>query len=230
MMSHFDRASVKWSRFVVALAGLLAPLLWGDRAAAHPHIWVNVHSEVLFDETGAITGLRQKWTFDEMFSGLALQGTDTNGDGEYSKDELKPLAGQTVSNISEFDYFTFAKLGDTQVERKAPTEYAVSYDGALLSLAFTLPFAETIPADRADRFSFSVYDPTFFISFSLAQNEPVKLASGAPPECALEIADAPAAETTTQTLSEAFFENLDPARGWGGQFAQDVSLRCTPAS
>lgn len=208
----------------------LAVLLVAPPAQAHPHVWVTVETKVLFNDTGAISGFRHEWVFDEYYTAFALQGMDANGDGEYSAAELEPLARINVESLSEFDYFTFAELGGEEVPRSDPVDYELVYDGTLLTLHFTLPLAEPIPANKAGHFSFSVYDPTFFVSFSLSEDQPVTLAGNVPAGCAPDIADAPAASTTAQTLGEAFFDTLDPAQDWGAQFAQDVALRCKGAS
>ncbi|RIA55544.1 DUF1007 family protein [Dichotomicrobium thermohalophilum] len=209
-----------------AMAVLLAPV----PGQAHPHVWVTVETKVVFNDAGAITGFRHKWVFDEYYTAFALQGMDANGDGEYSAAELEPLARTNIESLGDFDYFTFAELGEQKLLRNDPVDYDLVYDGTLLTLHFTLPLAEPVPPEKAGQFSFSVYDPTFFVSFSLADEQPVTLAGNVPAGCTTEIGEAPAASTTTQTLGEAFFDSLDPAQDWGAQFAQDVALRCKPAS
>ena len=216
-------------RYLTAVSALAA-FLPVACAQAHPHVWVTVETKVLFNDAGAITGFRHEWVFDEYYTAFALQGMDTNGDGEYSATELEPLARTNVESLSEFDYFTFAELDGEDVRRNDPVDYDLVYDGTLLTLHFTLPLAEPVPAEKARQFSFSVYDPTFFVSFSLAEQQPVTLAGNVPAGCTTDIVDAPATSTTAQTLSEAFFDTLDPAQDWGAQFAQDVMLRCKGAS
>ena len=56
---------------------------------AHPHVWVTVETEVVFDEHKAITGFRHKWTFDEAYSAFAVEGRDINKDGKYDREELR---------------------------------------------------------------------------------------------------------------------------------------------
>lgn len=216
-------------RYLTMFAVLALPLAAAP-AQAHPHVWVTVETKVLFNDVGAITGFRHKWVFDEYYTAFALQGMDANGDGEYSAAELEPLARTNIESLGDFDYFTFAELSDKEVPRNDPVDYELVYDGTLLTLHFTLPLAEPVPAHKAGQFSFSVYDPTFFVSFSLAEEQPVTLAGNVPAGCTTEIADAPAASTATQTLGEAFFDSLDATQDWGAQFAQDVALRCKPAS
>jgi len=216
-------------RYLTLLAVLTLPLATAP-AQAHPHVWVTVETKLLFNEAGAITGFRHKWVFDEYYTAFALQGMDKNGDGEYSAAELEPLARTNIESLSDFDYFTFAELGEEKLPRNDPFDYELVYDGTLLTLHFTLPLAEPVQAGRAGQFSFSVYDPTFFVSFSLAEERPVTLAGNAPAGCKTHIGDAPAASTVTQNLGEAFFETLDGSEGWGAQFARDVALRCKAAS
>jgi ABC-type uncharacterized transport system substrate-binding protein len=69
-------------------------LLWlfMNRAEAHPHVWVTFHGEVLYAADGTMTGVRHAWTFDDMFSAYALQGISRAKKGQYTREELAPLA------------------------------------------------------------------------------------------------------------------------------------------
>lgn len=87
-----------------ALALAPAPL------QAHPHVWVSVEATVLYDN-GTITGLQQRWTFDEFYSAQAGEGLDTNRDGKLDRSELAELAQVNMEGLKEFEYFTNARLG-----------------------------------------------------------------------------------------------------------------------
>ena len=69
---------------------------------------------MVFDDKGRIAAIRHHWLFDEEFSAYALQGLDTNRDGKYSAEELKPLAKENVESLKDYDYFTFLSVGDYQ--------------------------------------------------------------------------------------------------------------------
>ena len=75
---------------------LLFTVLSTGIAFAHPHVWVTMETEVVLGPDKEITGFRHTWTFDEGYTNFAIDGLDTNGDGVYSEEELKPLA-QTKS-------------------------------------------------------------------------------------------------------------------------------------
>src|SRR5688500_17790999 len=112
------RASLIRSTLIGAVL-LLAPA----EAQAHPHEWIDVASEVLFDGRGRIAGIRHHWRFDEGFSAFALQGLDADGDGTYSPEELEPLAQENVESLGDFDFFTFLSTGDYQAGFAAPKDY-----------------------------------------------------------------------------------------------------------
>ncbi len=79
----------------------LAFLAWAASScpsSAHPHVWVTVETEVDVGPKKEIIGFKHKWTFDEFYSEFAIQGLDTNNDGVYSEEELKPLAQTNVES------------------------------------------------------------------------------------------------------------------------------------
>ena len=197
-------------------------------AAAHPHVWATVRSEIVFGPDHQITGIRHAWTFDEFYTAMAVQGLDTDGDGVYSKEELQPLAQVNVESLKEFDYFTFVHLGKDEkpLPLKEPVDYSVDYDKTVLTLHFTLPL-ETPLDVQAQEVAVDVYDPSFFVAFGFAPDAPVKIAGTAAPSCMAEV-QKPDAETDGEAkdLSEAFFSQLGPSSNFGAQFAQTMTVKC----
>jgi ABC-type uncharacterized transport system substrate-binding protein len=91
-------------------------------ATAHPHVWVSVETTVVYDK-GTIVGLRHKWTFDELYTAMAIEGLDKNNDGIYSREELSELAKVNLESLKEFDYFTQVRLVGQPLKVSAPTDY-----------------------------------------------------------------------------------------------------------
>ncbi len=154
-------------------------------ALAHPHIFVDSRSSVVFDSTGAITAVRHAWTFDEGFTAFAIQGLDTDGDGTYTRDELAELAQVNVESLHEFDFFTFASSDTDDIAFGTPRDYWLVYDGTRLTLHFTLPVEKAFDA-KSEPFSFVVYDPSYFVAFDLPAQAPIELAGG-DPRCTVSI-------------------------------------------
>jgi ABC-type uncharacterized transport system substrate-binding protein len=193
------RASRPNLTFAAMIAGLI---LGAGGVQAHPHVWVTMNETVLYDK-GTITGLQQAWTFDEIYTQTAVEGLDKNGDGKYDREELKELAQVNIDGLKEFEYFTFAKLGDTVLKFKPPVDYWLEHtDKGILTLHFTLPLEQPVSAE-ASGFNFAVFDSSYFIAFDFAQADPVKLGANAPAGCKSKIHE-PAEDADTQKLNDAF--------------------------
>src|SRR5690606_33799013 len=130
----------------VALGWSLALRLDTRTAMAHPHVWVTVETTVVY-ENGHISALRHRWAFDELYTEMAIEGLDADGDGVYSREELAELAQVNIDGLKEFQYFTHAKLGETRLSHKDPVDYYLEHQDDELALHFTLPFDEPILAE-----------------------------------------------------------------------------------
>ena len=93
-------------------------------AQAHPHVWVTMTTDLVYDASGAATGLRQVWTFDDMYSAFATTGIKAKINGQFTRDELEPLAKINVDSLKDYDYFTYATI-DGKRNKKA---FAVPVD------------------------------------------------------------------------------------------------------
>jgi ABC-type uncharacterized transport system substrate-binding protein len=173
------------------LPGVLAlALLCGAFASptsAHPHVWITVQTTVLHDH-GAFVGLGYTWTFDEAYTAMAIEGLDKNKDGIYDRAELAELAKVNIDGLKDFSYFTYAFLAGRKLGTGEASDYWLEHKGGLLTLHFTLSFANPVPAD-AKGLAFTIHDPEFFVAFELAETDPVKLGAGVPKGCAAKVAE-----------------------------------------
>lgn len=207
---------------VLAFA-LAALCLTAGPALAHPHVYVTMKSELVYDAEGRITGVRHAWTFDDMFSTYATQGLESKEKGIFTREELAPLAEVNVTSLKEFDFFTQGKLNGKKAEFDAPRDYWLEFKDQLLTLHFTLPVKA--PAKVRD-LALEIYDPIYFVSFGLAEKDPVTLA-GAPAACKLNVSSPDdKVATQSQSLSESFFSKPDPSNPFGAQFANRIFVKC----
>jgi ABC-type uncharacterized transport system substrate-binding protein len=199
-------------------------------AYAHPHVWASVRSEIIFDANRQIVGVRQAWTFDEMYSAMAVQGLDADGDGAYSEAELKPLTDVNIQSLKEFDYFTFVHVGEGEaLPLKPPENASLEYDKSVLTLRFTLPLEKPLGA-HSQEVQVDVYDPSFFVAFGFANDLPVTLSGPAVKGCTAEVEKPdPETEEGAAALTESFFAQLGPNSNFGSQFAQTVMVKCSDA-
>lgn len=185
---------------LVSAAGFLAAL--AGSARAHPHVWITFEATVLYDQ-GMFTGLRHKWTFDEFYTAMAIEGLDKNNDGVYDREELAELAKVNIEGLKDFAYFTYPVLGGKDVKLGDVRDYYLEHKDKALALYLTVPFTEPIPASAKD-FAFVVQDPVFFIAFLPAKADPVKFSEGAPKSCKVMIGNPKAGEDDSDRLAKAF--------------------------
>jgi ABC-type uncharacterized transport system substrate-binding protein len=221
MMKRAELRRTPAKAFVIFLVTLLISPV--NPALAHPHVWVTVETEVETSPNGQITGFRHKWTFDELYSDFAVQGLDTNGDGVYSEEELKPLAQTNIEALKEFDYFTFAFDGKQKLALKEPVNYRLEHKDKLLTLYFTLPLAAPLPQEKIKSFNFAVYDPGMYVAMTFAKDHPVKLASAKSGQCQARIGNQPSGQGAA---AAQLGENIDPSSNLGMQFAERVTFDC----
>jgi ABC-type uncharacterized transport system substrate-binding protein len=210
-------------RAIFVTGSLLAA---GASAWAHPHVWVTMEGQLVYAPDGSVTGVRYDWTFDDMFTAFATQGIDSKTKGQFTRQELAPLAQENVSSLKEFDYFTFAKANGKKVEMKDPTDYYLDYNtkDTVLTLHFTLPFKTPI---KAKELNVDIYDPEYFVDFTFKDvKAPIGLA-GAPSACKLSITRPQELSVAQgQQLSESFFNQLSATDNWGAQFANKILVKC----
>ncbi len=202
---------------VVLAAGLLMAL--AGSAAAHPHVWITVETTVLYDK-GAFTGLQHKWTFDEFYTAMAIEGLDKNKDGIYDREELSELAKVNIDGLKEFGYFTYPLLAGQEVKIQDPKDYWLEHKDGALSLIFTVPFAQPIP-EKAKGFAYVVEDPGFYIAFVPAKTDPVKLGAGAPKSCKVQIGNPKTGGDDAERLAKAFAGLANPVSA-----TKAVSIDC----
>ena len=80
-----------------ALLVILLALVMAAPARAHPHVWITMHTELVYAPDGKITGIRHAWSFDDMFSTFATQGMESKEKGKFTREELHHLR-RSMSN------------------------------------------------------------------------------------------------------------------------------------
>jgi ABC-type uncharacterized transport system substrate-binding protein len=208
---------------LLACAGLA---IAGGPARAHPHVWVTINSELLFAPDGSMTGVRHAWTFDDMFSVFATQGIESKKKGQFTREELAPLALVNVTSLKEFDFFTFAKATGKALEFNDPAEgYYLEFDPKLtvLTLHFVLPLKAPV---KSKDLTVEIYDREFFVDFSFAEKNPVKLV-GAPAQCKFSVlTPEQMSADLSQRLSQLGPDQRDPTLTVGAELANRVSVKC----
>jgi len=209
--------------FLSALAAAAAP------AAAHPHVWIEMRSDVVFDDKGQITAMNLMWTFDDGYAQMALDGLDANGDGVYSSSELDPLTKENIASLKDYGFFTVMRYNGEKQALGEVTEYGQIWSNDKLQLHMRVPLKTPVdPAKGA--FVAKVYDPDFFIAMDYAKDEPVTAIGAMPKNCAIVVKPVPTDAEIEQTRAMLATKGPDwkpeNAEDFGALFAQPVTVEC----
>jgi len=207
----------------ITLVLALAPLA---AVRAHPHGWIDIRTELVADEAGRITALRQAWLFDEMYSAFMLDDVEREG---LARDEgLARLLRQDVAALAPHDYFTRVEADGEAVGFGEIRAYANGVAAGRIWFRFELPLAEPVDPATAE-LRYAVFDPTYYIEILHHGDAPVELPAPLAERCAARvIAPDPPAEIVS--FAAMLDRNAESDAGLGAHFAQWVELACAPAS
>lgn len=205
----------------LAAAALVLPAAAGP-AVAHPHVWIDSTTHVVFDAQQQIIALEIEWHFDEFYSIFAIEGLDKNADGRLEDAELRPLAELNIASLEEYRYFTYVSVNGADSAFGKVSDYSSSFEDGILSLRFVLPLAEPVDPRRGT-VSFTSYDPSFYISIEPRGEMPIVLSGSAPTGCVVALTRG--GETDALNFSDADLLNAG-TQSLAAQFASHATVNC----
>lgn len=218
----------KKSRSAVAAFPVLLALQ-GQPATAHPHVWIEMRSDVVFNDQGQISAMNLMWIFDDGYAQMALDGLDTNGDGVYSPSEIDPLTKENIASLKDYDFFTVMRFNGEKQALGEVTQFGQIYSNGKLQLHMQVPLKNPLDPTKGE-FVAKVYDPDFFIALDYAKEEPVSVIGAMPRNCMLAVKPVPTDAEVEQTRAMLATKGPDwrPENNedFGALFAQPVTIQC----
>ncbi|HKQ95176.1 MAG TPA: DUF1007 family protein [Aestuariivirgaceae bacterium] len=220
-------------RFLAVLLPSLAALSAGGAALAHPHVWIDSKTDVIFDDAGRIVAIGHEWTMDEAYTNMAVDGLDADKDGSYSDEELAPLTRENLDSLKDFGYFTSLRAGGQDLAFTAPVEAGQRVVAGRAKLHFRLPLATPLDP-RTPGIVLKVYDPEYFIAIDFAGESAVAALGSKPPQCSVTLEAASSDQATSDTRSMLATKGVDwqpdPNEDFGSLFARPIVVRCAGAA
>ena len=194
---------------------------------AHPHAFIDMAVDVLFDKDGAIIGLKEVWLFDEFYTAYAIESTDKVKKGAPAQEKLVELLNINLRNLAKHDYFTKVRVGKEAVAVGTAKDASSRMFGARLEMTFTLPFKA--PVQLTDKpFVYSIYDPTYYIEMLHADIKDVIRLIDAPAGCKHSLFK-PDPNPEMVALAAGLDRNQSAGDTLGAIFADEVLVECTPS-
>ena len=217
------------TRWAASAVFISAMAVSGSPASAHPHVWIEMRSDVVFNDQGQITAMNLMWTFDDAYAQMALDGLDTNGDGVYSPSELDPLTRENIASLKDYGFFTVMRFNGQKQPFGEVTEFGQIWSNDKLQLHMQVPLKAPVDPTKGE-FVAKIYDPDFFIAMDYAQEEPVSVVGAMPKNCQLVVkpvaTDAEVEQTRAMLSTKGPEWKPENDEDFGALFAQPVIVQC----
>ena len=216
----------RWAAPAALIASLAAA---SGPAAAHPHVWIAMRADVVYNDQGQVTALNLTWTLADAYAQMALDGLDTNGDGVYSPSEIEPLTKENIASLKDYDYFTVMRFNGEKQALGEVTEFGQIWSNDKLQLHLQVPLKTPVDPTKGE-FVAKVYDPDFFIAIDYVKDEPVTVIGAMPKSCDLVVKPVPTDAEVEQTRAMLSTKGPDwkpeTEEDFGALFAQPVTIQC----
>lgn len=162
-------------RQIAAMMVLAVASLAAAPATAHPHVWIDNVTTLIF-ENGKITGLRIKWTFDELFGSGVIKDFDKDDNGAFDKEETAVVHKEAFSSLAEYEYFANVFVGGKKLKITEARDFKPSVSkGGQLVYEFTVVLPAPVDP-KAPGLKIGIYDPSFYIYVGPDKDDPVRFA------------------------------------------------------
>lgn len=138
-------------------------------ALAHPHIFVEARMEVLSNDKGEVTEVRNVWRFDELFSSSVLLDFDKNTNGKLDDSELAELGETMRTSLADFHYFTTITQDGKNIPVQKPDIIHVSVQDQQVLAFFAVKPSQTV--HLKGRLTFGIYDPSLYTSIDFPNDK-----------------------------------------------------------
>ena len=138
-------------------------------AVAHPHVFVDASIIAVFDQSG-FTGLRNLWTFDEMYSAAMLASADADGDGKISEKEAPQIKDAVLGPLATSNYYNYVVVGTEFLPAREIRNFEATMKNGKLTLDFTVAFSVPAKQDYT-MITLAVSDPTNYIQITADMEE-----------------------------------------------------------
>lgn len=210
-------------------AAALALSLACSPASAHPHVFVDVDFELIFENDGRLAAIRTHWLYDAFYSEVVVEdgSRDKDGDGALSPDELKGMQGFD----SDWDPGSDGDLHVSQAGRSVslgpPGDWTAEWTDGRIGSHHTRAFDPPIDMSKGT-VSLQPYDVTFYFSYKVAG--PVRFTGRSDCRSTLREPDLGVARKATWAALAKLPRDVSPEEaGWpkvGAYYAETILVDC----
>lgn len=215
--------TLKSAKRLLVISGSVVFALAVCRAVfAHPHMWIDLKTEVIFEESNHIVGIYQEWLFDDFYSTALLEDAAKHPEGV--EKGLRTEVSQIFAGLQSWNYFTQIMVDTNEVKAKEVQQFDTEVRGNRVWVSFTTQL-ETPAHAETQHFTYAIFDPTYYIEMYHFDEAVITFQGEAPKGCRSEIRQAdPSSEAIS--LSQSPTLDTQPDMSVGELFAETVVVIC----
>ena len=207
-------------KYTLIAWALFAPFV--STAEAHPHMWIDLKSEIIIQDQTMVSAIYQEWLFDDFFSASLIEEASQNPKGH--KVGMKAVVAEILDNLGPHDYFTLINVDGEKVSSNSIKSFEVDVRENRVWISFSLPISRDVDI-TAQALSYSIFDPTFYIEMLHFEGETVSFVGDVPSSCSTKIKQ-PNPSTEAVLLSRSPDLDKVPDQSIGELFAETVVVNC----
>ena len=205
-------ALIAWALFATSLS----------TAEAHPHMWIDLKSEIIIQDQTLVSAIYQEWLFDDFFSASLIEEASQNPKGR--EVGIKAVVEEILDNLEPHDYFTLINVNGKKISSNPIKSFEVDVRENRVWVSFSLPISKEVDI-TAQSLAYSVFDPTFYIEMLYFEGETVSFTGDVPTSCSTKIKQ-PNPSTEAVLLSRSPDLDKVPNQSIGRLFAETVVVNC----
>lgn len=196
---------LKTPRLWVPVFSILILLGIKTTVLGHAHVWI--HGAVIFhfDKEG-VSGFKQEWVLDEMFSKMIIHDYDSNQNGKFEPEEVKKIYNGAFINLENFNYFTHVKIDGKPFKVETVKDFNAKIVKDSIVYHFFVPcHVKAISSSKEIRIA--VYDESFYTNITILKDQ-IFLNNNSRYEC-----------------SHKIIKNKEEAYYYGQMYPEEIVLR-----
>ena len=213
-----------YQKFLITTALFLG---LGSVAFAHPHVFVEANIDVVRDDKGRFTELRQVWRFDELFSATITVDYDEDGDNKLNEKEITKVMDIVKESIAEYDFYTAMRVSGKPLEFFEPDEIKAYFEDGRMIMLLAVEPEKPYDFSRGP-LQISASDTSFYVAFDY-ETANIKI-EGNSSGCSTKVVhpdfDKLYADDSL-SLTENFFDDPNNAKGLGDEFYSWATIDCS---
>ncbi len=145
----------------ISMLVIVLLLTAADTSLAHPHVFIDQHVKIVFDDKG-LAGFTIQWKFDDMFTSMIVGDFDKNKNGDFDENEVAKIKKEAFSYVSEYNYFAFIKIDGKKFNVKFIKDFSARLiEKNKMVYEFFIP-CHVSAINNFKQVVIASYDPTYY--------------------------------------------------------------------